>query len=39
MVVIREKKKELLDKEARRQAFKLRAQDIERAQLTYKNPE
>lgn len=39
MVVIREEKKELLDREARRQAFKLRPQCIQTAQLTGKNPD
>ena len=38
MVVMREEMKELLDREARRQAFKLRAQYIHAAQLTYKHP-
>lgn len=38
MVVMREEMKELLDREARRQAFKLRAQSIHAAQLTYQHP-
>lgn len=37
MVVIREEMKELLARKARRQAFKLRAQYIHTAQLTYKH--